>query len=108
MRPEHEPIGEPFCTLCGKRSDSHRKRARFRSTYMQDYYKQYGTGKPDERDRAEYFKDRDRWREDKRHVEDLIIGVDGEGQGRIETGGHHYTFLAGSDEHDERWSVYNA
>lgn len=91
-RPDHKPTGE-LCTRCGQPSSAHRGR-------RADYRKVYRVENPEPR------------------VKDLIIGIDGEGQGRrcAEcrsfgakmdgcTCGHIYNYVAAADEGGRIWEL---
>jgi len=100
LRLEHTPQPHPkkpkFCQRCGFPVEMHREGRPSRAAYFRAY---------DQTPRR-VAQNRTKWRErTEPRVVDRIIGVDGEGQGRVETGGHKYHYLAGADEHGEAWYV---
>lgn len=101
-RPEHSPIGDP-CVVCRAPALSHRVEHKFQGSKKKcercglplDNHRL--TRKPDTRERVRVYQ--------RRAVETLILGLDGEGKGRD---CHRYVFLAAANEDGTRkFSVTN-
>lgn len=91
-RPDHVPTGvSEVCDTCGVKSSQHRTRNLAVQSRDREYVSRYNKSHPRE------------------NPSERIIGIDGEGQGRLGSGGarHRYTYLAAADERGAKWHIGN-